>query len=337
MIIYHHHRHNIDAHHYEDENLANTFPLSLPEYHHFIVDENEEEIKLIEKRNFYNQYDNNGIKSINSNFDQRENERKRFQQQNNRNNFDNNRSEQCRTSNGYIGVCWPNGLCHYQYGNVRYSSKESCRTSVNGNNVQGVCCPLDINFTPDSLENIQYRLIKKRLSGESIPITQTQFLRAIKQADADVERYLALEELFTGELGQVQIAHTPAFFLQMMFGPADQNQQLSNLWGFRALQLTRALGENLNLTPKQLRDGLSSISMHGTPYEQYCLKTPECDEHYPYRTMDGSCNNLHNPLWGKSLTQYNRLLPPEYSDGISELRISVNGFALPPPRIISTK
>lgn len=144
-----------------------------------------------------------------------------------------------------------------------------------------------------------------------------------------------LEEVFTGELGQVQVAFTPASFLQMMFGPADQNQQLSNLWGFRALQLTRSLGENLNLSPKQLRDGLSLISMRGTPYEQYCLQKPECDPNYPYRTIDGSCNNLRNPSWGQSMTQFNRLLPPEYSDGISEFRVSVNGQPLPPPRIIS--
>ncbi|KAH7636467.1 peroxinectin-like protein 6 [Dermatophagoides farinae] len=75
--------------------------------------------------------------------------------------------------------------------------------------------------------------------------------------------------------------------------------------------------------------------MRGTPYEQYCLQKPECDPNYPYRTIDGSCNNLRNPSWGQSMTQFNRLLPPEYSDGISEFRVSVNGQPLPPPRIIS--
>ena len=361
---------------YNHPNIVNAYPnqydddqtlISIPEYHHIIIEENED-VKLIEKRDFFN-----GIQR-NRDFNRFDNNRRQFFDKNN--NFDNNDDDderinrfenndgkkiiptgQCRTNDGFMGVCWPIGLCHYQYGNVRYSSKQSCRTLVNGKNVQGVCCPLDVDYTPNSRDSmfffdylnlilisktknfhigIPYRLTKPRLPRESIRITRNEFLRAIQQADADITRYLVLEEKFTGELGQVQIAFTPAFFLQMMFGPADQNQQLTNLWGFRALQLTRALGENLNLSPKQLRDGLSSISMYGTPYEQYCLKIPDCDERYPYRTIDGSCNNIRNPLWGKSLTQFERLLPPEYSDGISELRISINGRPLPPPRAIST-
>ncbi|KAH7636466.1 hypothetical protein HUG17_10436 [Dermatophagoides farinae] len=155
----------------------------------------------------------------------------------------------CRIRYGIPSVCRPRGLCHYQYGDVRYSSKESCQTSVNGKNVGGVCCSLDVDYTTNSRDKIPYRLKEPRKTNEEpIRISRDQFLQAIKQADADVARYLVLEEVFTGELGQVQVAFTPASFLQMMFGPADQNQQLSNLWGFRALQLTRALGENLNLS-----------------------------------------------------------------------------------------
>ncbi|KAH9416217.1 hypothetical protein DERP_000716 [Dermatophagoides pteronyssinus] len=341
--MFYNHPNIVNAYHHpiHDQTL-----ISIPEYHQIIIEENED-VKLIEKRDFFNgiqrnrdfnrfDNDNNRRQFFDKNFDNDDDDDERI------NRFENNDGKkiittgQCRTNDGFMGVCWPIGLCHYQYGNVRYSSKQSCRTLVNGKNVQGVCCPLDVDYTPNSRDRIPYRLTKPRLPRESIRITRNEFLRAIQQADADITRYLVLEEKFTGELGQVQIAFTPAFFLQMMFGPADQNQQLTNLWGFRALQLTRALGENLNLSPKQLRDGLSSISMYGTPYEQYCLKIPDCDERYPYRTIDGSCNNIRNPLWGKSLTQFERLLPPEYSDGISELRISINGRPLPPPRAIST-
>ena len=34
-----------------------------------------------------------------------------------------------------------------------------------------------------------------------------------------------------------------------------------------------------------------------------------------YRTFDGSCNNLHNPLWGRSFTPTVRFLPSQYGDG----------------------
>mgnify|MGYP006887430697 FL=1 len=56
----------------------------------------------------------------------------------------------CRIRYGIPSVCRPRGLCHYQYGDVRYTSKESCQTSVNGKNVEGVCCSLDVDYTTNS-------------------------------------------------------------------------------------------------------------------------------------------------------------------------------------------
>jgi hypothetical protein len=39
-----------------------------------------------------------------------------------------------------------------------------------------------------------------------------------------------------------------------------------------------------------------------------------CDPNTPYRTFDGSCNNLKVPWWGQSNTPYKRWLAPDYSD-----------------------
>lgn len=41
---------------------------------------------------------------------------------------------------------------------------------------------------------------------------------------------------------------------------------------------------------------------------------PHCDYQYPYRMVDGSCNNLYNPLLGKSVTPQSRILPNAYDD-----------------------
>lgn len=55
-----------------------------------------------------------------------------------------------------------------------------------------------------------------------------------------------------------------------------------------------------------------------------------------YRTLDGSCNNLENPTWGKSNTPYDRLVSPNYSDGIFEIRKSVvNEMSLPEASLVS--
>ncbi|XP_060553491.1 peroxidase-like isoform X2 [Ruditapes philippinarum] len=63
---------------------------------------------------------------------------------------------------------------------------------------------------------------------------------------------------------------------------------------------------------------------------------PTCDERAKYRSIDGTCNNVRNSLWGKSLTPFERSLTPDYADGISSPRTrSVNGGPLPNARKIS--
>ncbi|GFR19201.1 peroxidasin homolog [Trichonephila clavata] len=51
-----------------------------------------------------------------------------------------------------------------------------------------------------------------------------------------------------------------------------------------------------------------------------------------YRSMDGSCNNLHHPCWGKVDEPYQRWLPPAYANGVDALRRRADGGELPNPR-----
>lgn len=59
--------------------------------------------------------------------------------------------------------------------------------------------------------------------------------------------------------------------------------------------------------------------------------------HYPYRSINGSCNHIVNGAKGESFTAYNRLVPAEYLDGVFEPRRAINKHLLPSPRLISTK
>ena len=81
-------------------------------------------------------------------------------------------------------------------------------------------------------------------------------------------------------------------------------------------------------------------------YDKYSLKTPSpfctrinvsiCDPDFPYRTFDGSCNNLNQTWWGKAGTPFKRLLPAEYDDYVTAPRIrSTNGEKLPNPRSLA--
>lgn len=42
-----------------------------------------------------------------------------------------------------------------------------------------------------------------------------------------------------------------------------------------------------------------------------------------YRSYDGSCNNLRNPVWGTPNTPYTRLLPANYGDGKFEKKFYI--------------
>lgn len=62
-----------------------------------------------------------------------------------------------------------------------------------------------------------------------------------------------------------------------------------------------------------------------------------CNASYPYRSFDGTCNNLNNPRYGQANTIFQRLMgPATYSDGISTIRRAESGAPLPSTRLIST-
>ncbi|XP_036149555.1 LOW QUALITY PROTEIN: uncharacterized protein LOC105828648 [Monomorium pharaonis] len=50
-----------------------------------------------------------------------------------------------------------------------------------------------------------------------------------------------------------------------------------------------------------------------------------------YRTPSGACNNVRHPAWGARGSPFLKLLPSEYSDGISRPRQSVGTHSLPAP------
>jgi hypothetical protein len=57
-----------------------------------------------------------------------------------------------------------------------------------------------------------------------------------------------------------------------------------------------------------------------------------CDPASKCRTIDGACNNLASPYYGKANTPLTRLLPPVYEDALGAVKTT----GLPNPRTIST-
>jgi len=46
-----------------------------------------------------------------------------------------------------------------------------------------------------------------------------------------------------------------------------------------------------------------------------CFKAPQCNFKSKYRTMDGSCNNINFPTWGKAGTNFIRMAAGRYTNG----------------------
>ncbi|XP_074144108.1 peroxidasin homolog isoform X2 [Sminthopsis crassicaudata] len=118
----------------------------------------------------------------------------------------------------------------------------------------------------------------------------------------------------------------------------------------------------LQLIQEHVQHGLM-VDLNGTSYHYNDLVSPQylslianlsgctahrrvnnCSDmcfHQKYRTHDGTCNNLQHPMWGASLTAFERLLKSVYENGfnlprgINPNRL-YNGHLLPMPRLVST-
>jgi hypothetical protein len=62
----------------------------------------------------------------------------------------------------------------------------------------------------------------------------------------------------------------------------------------------------------------------------------KCDPANPWRTADGSCNNIWYPWWGAAITPYQRFAEPAYDDGYNAPRKHAkDGSKLPNPRKVA--
>jgi len=89
-------------------------------------------------------------------------------------------------------------------------------------------------------------------------------------------------------------------------------------------------------TPKQLPQlTLKEVSQLKAP-ARFCpfKSSVKCDPQFPYRQIDGSCNNLDNLWWGQAEMPFKRFIDADYSDQfkLNDPRVSVDGSELPNAR-----
>ena len=86
---------------------------------------------------------------------------------------------------------------------------------------------------------------------------------------------------------------------------------------------------NAFLIAKQFRRASLNES-YTCPFTDRLAKI-KCDAASPYRSFDGTCNNLNTPLLGAIETPHKRWIKPPSYDGVDSLRSN----SLPNPRLVS--
>ena len=222
----------------------------------------------------------------------------------------------------------------FECSNQLFASMSPCK--MYSSNSPGVCCH-DKQVISTSNEASYLKPLHSSdnsMMESTFPfITMKDLIDASEKARVDMMNLMALEEelerrgLLTGR--QSTEEHHHRFF---------SNEREANNHSFDGLITMRAgieLIRKFQLNPKTAKNSLRRVSFSNTILGTHCKSDMVACTSSRYRTHDGSCNNLHNVLWGKSFQPFNRLLSPDYGDGIDSPRLSSRGAPLPNPRIIS--
>lgn len=100
---------------------------------------------------------------------------------------------------------------------------------------------------------------------------------------------------------------------------------------------TKFISNALGVSPDELYQCPGVPQIWHELISPFCIRRDAiCDASAKYRTIDGSCNNLQNPLWGRSNRPHLRFLKPKYMDDIGLPRqTGVTGEYLPSARTVS--
>jgi len=119
------------------------------------------------------------------------------------------------------------------------------------------------------------------------------------------------------------VVKSPSFFHHKFNSPRKEIVDIDKE-ARKLLKVTKRLKELKNLTDSQARVGLRSgfNSRTSQQISKLCPWTapgPSCPRNSRYRTLDGTCNNLRQPNYGRAGTPFQRILLPEYARGSVDL------------------
>lgn len=226
---------------------------------------------------------------------------------------------------GQCGNCVSMAACSFV---VAFGQAPStCQTS---DAAQGVCCPQTgagsntRRLFPDNKPQVALK-----------PVSQQQVNHACQDGISFLQNLNRLEsELISAN--KVVKRNTPERG-HLKFFKVTETAKESHAKALQITEASRSMMNDLSLTRAQGGHGLRQLPVRQSILANHCPRIPQCNPRAKYRTIDGTCNNLANPLYGKSETAFNRILPPMYEDGVSRPRTkSVTGADLPFERVVAS-
>ncbi|ROT65453.1 peroxinectin, partial [Penaeus vannamei] len=209
--------------------------------------------------------------------------------------------------------------------------------SIPGTGAPGVCCPtsfLAASSPPQGRGD--ERIFRAASKNVNMGPLDPNMVNAACQKGANAVNQIRNIENNLARNNMVLQSGTPAEGHLRVFDISRGARQMHT----NALAIAMAsknMMQDFQLSKDQGGHGLRNLNVRSTVLSDRCPQNPDCRGINPkYRTVDGSCNNQANPVWGKSNTPVQRILPPTYSDGVREPRVQgVNGSPLPNVRALS--
>ncbi|XP_047502342.1 peroxidase-like [Penaeus chinensis] len=236
----------------------------------------------------------------------------------------------CITYKNEPGNCRLLAQCTTFFAEIAELSRSPC--TINGEQ-QGVCCPPTKQATTDIGV-----LISKQPTPTNEPVPNLEVQQLNHACEMGISQITA-KEAFEDELLKNNIVAekgSPVALHAQLFQTTDKIVKKS-----KEAEMNVAASVNLvkqfNLTKSQGGFGLPRFGVQNTIIANTCPQEPLCPD-TKYRAFDGTCNNRRNKEWGKAGTAFQRILPPDYHDGVNMPRqFSVTGSLLPSPRSISSR
>lgn len=280
----------------------------------------------------------------------------------------------CQTSNGIRGVCRPLTACYHRHGpSIKYEmDSNQCPGGLSLVCCPKKNRQQQLQQQPYSALQLAYQNLNQVTSKPLLPldalrdiITQVFQENVESEQSNEIERSavnegLALKKDSPSDLHQrfiqlrnnklvSKLAKDGGDFLAVATRIANSRKEDEDKQNLGCSKVNNDDGtvvtndncdeQNAGQKESKRRSSIPEIDFSQTDLASRCPGDPVCPRdaiQERYRSYDGSCNNLKHTAWGKSNTPYTRILPPDYEDGVSEIRkTGVTGRILPNPRTVS--